>query len=101
MGIRWSAVEDLSVKVIGPLQDRTGADCDDDEVLHTEAGNVAVVIDDAALGETYVLEGTPGQVQFLADLIRSQARATRDDDPCPCGRSHTRSEHGYDPDKEH
>lgn len=21
-----------------------------------------------------------------------------DDDPCPCGKSHTRSEHGYDPD---
>ena len=23
-----------------------------------------------------------------------------DDDPCPCGISHTRSEHGYDPDRD-
>lgn len=32
------------------------------------------------------------------DLIEEVDRL--DDDPCPCGISHTRSEHGYDPDKE-
>jgi hypothetical protein len=78
-GIRWSDAQELRVHAIGELQDRTGTPCDDDEVLHTEAGNVALVITDDSIGEQYVLEGSPGQLEFLVDLLRTQLRAvTRD-----------------------
>ncbi len=35
-----------------------------------------------------------GSVVLTVDLVDD------DDDPCPCGRAHTRGEHGYDPDAE-
>ena len=31
---------------------------------------------------------------------REDRYGIQDDDPCPCGISHTRSEHNYDPDKD-
>jgi hypothetical protein len=72
-GIRWSFAQDLAVHRIGELQDKDGVACDDEEVLHTLPGNRAVVIHDKEIDETYVFEGTPDQMAFLAGLFFAAA----------------------------
>ena len=51
-----------------------------------------------ACGEHREYISTCGPCRMYATAAAKRAMA--DDDPCPCGVSHTRSEHGYDPDDE-
>lgn len=40
------------------------------------------------------------ELAVQAKVRHNDGHDTNDDDPCPCGVSHTRAEHGYNPDRE-
>jgi hypothetical protein len=60
---------------------------------------------DGAYSDAQRIYGAIADWDFWADYgVTSdqfaEANQSADDDPCPCRISHTRSEHGYDPDRD-